>query len=318
MKPKEILVFGASGQIGRHLLRKLSRQNFKITVVTRNLHRKAYILKSQANAGWLNIVELSSFDYEKLNKLFENKDICINLIGILHKQNKNSFKNIHTLLPKQLAILAKKNNLKQFIHVSALGVENASNSEYALSKLNGENEVKKVFDNYVILKPSLVYSVDDNFTTMMMKLLKLLPAFPIYYEGKTVFYPIHVTDMCEIIEKIILNEIIMDTVECIGPEKMTFKEIIEKIIRSLEIRRFLIPMPLFIARQIASFFEIFMKKPLITNDQLNLLKHNNQPSGKYKTNKQLGLNQSLKSFDREINKYSFVWKEGGEFSQKKN
>ncbi len=318
MKPKEILVFGASGQIGRHLLRKLSRQNFKITVVTRNLHRKAYILKSQANAGWLNIVELSSFDYEKLNKLFENKDICINLIGILHKQNKNSFKNIHTLLPKQLAIVAKKNNLKQFIHVSALGVENASNSEYALSKLNGENEVKKVFDNYVILKPSLVYSVDDNFTTMMMKLLKLLPAFPIYYEGKTVFYPIHVTDMCEIIEKIILNEIIMDTVECIGPEKMTFKEIIEKIIRSLEIRRFLIPMPLFIARQIASFFEIFMKKPLITNDQLNLLKHNNQPSGKYKTNKQLGLNQSLKSFDREINKYSFVWKEGGEFSQKKN
>ena len=318
MKPKEILVFGASGQIGRHLLRKLSRQNFKITVVTRNLHRKAYILKSQANAGWLNIVELSSFDYEKLNKLFENKDICINLIGILHKQNKNSFKNIHTLLPKQLAILAKKNNLKQFIHVSALGVENASNSEYALSKLNGENEVKKVFDNYVILKPSLVYSVDDNFTTMMMKLLKLLPAFPIYYEGKTVFYPIHVTDMCEIIEKIILNEIIMDTVECIGPEKMTFKEIIEKIIRSLEIRRFLIPMPLFIARQIASIFEIFMKKPLITNDQLNLLKHNNQPSGKYKTNKQLGLNQSLKSFDREINKYSFVWKEGGEFSQKKN
>ena len=60
MKPKEILVFGATAQIGRHLLRKLTKKNFKVTVVTRNIHRKAYILKSQANAGWLNIIELNS------------------------------------------------------------------------------------------------------------------------------------------------------------------------------------------------------------------------------------------------------------------
>ena len=85
MKPKEILVFGATGQIGRHLLRKLTRKNFKVTVVTRNLHRKAYILKSQANAGWMNIVELGNLNYEKLSEIFKNKDICINLIGILNE-----------------------------------------------------------------------------------------------------------------------------------------------------------------------------------------------------------------------------------------
>ena len=85
MKPKEILVFGASGQIGRHLLRKLTRKNFKVTVVTRNLHRKAYILKSQANDGWINIIELDTFKPEKLREIFKNKDICINLIGILHR-----------------------------------------------------------------------------------------------------------------------------------------------------------------------------------------------------------------------------------------
>ena len=94
MKPIEILVFGASGQIGRNLLRKLARKNFKVTVVTRNIHTKGYILKSQANAGWINLIELDSLDYEKLNQIFKNKDICINLIGILTQKNRSSFKKI--------------------------------------------------------------------------------------------------------------------------------------------------------------------------------------------------------------------------------
>tara|TARA_Y100000590_G_scaffold464687_1_gene634757 strand:- start:1472 stop:2434 length:963 start_codon:yes stop_codon:yes gene_type:complete len=318
MKPIEILVFGASGQIGRNLLRKLARKNFRITVVTRNIHTKGYVLKSQANAGWINIIELETFNYEKLNEIFKNKDICINLIGILTDKNKFSFNNIHCLLPKKLAELAKKNNLKQFIHLSALGIEDAKNSKYALSKLNGEIEIKNAFENYVILKPSIVYSIDDKFTTKLMSMLKLLPIFPIYYEGKTIFYPIHVTDMCEIIEKVIENDYKSQTIECIGPENISFKEIIEKILKSLEIKRFLLPTPLFIANMIATFFEISMKNPLLTKDQLILLNFNNSPSGKYKTNLDLKLNKNLKFFDQEILKYSYSWKYGGEFSKDKN
>ena len=317
MKPKEILVFGATGQIGRHLLRYLTKKNFKVTVVTRNIHRKAYILKSQANAGWLNIVEMDNPDSGKLSKLFENKNICINLIGILNEKNKSSFDNIHHLFPKKLAQYAKENNLEQFIHVSSLGIEDASDSKYASSKLSGENEIKKIFKNYVILRPSLVYSVDDNFTTMLMSLLKILPMFPIYYDGKTVFHPIHVTDVCEIIYKVILNESKEETIECIGPEKLTFKEIIQKILKSIGIKRILLPMPLIIANLYANFFEIIMKNPLLTKDQLILLKYNNSPSLKYNTNIDLKLNSDLKYFDKEILKYSYMWKSGGEFSKEK-
>ena len=318
MKPKEILVFGASGQIGRHLLRKLTKKNFKVTVVTRNLHRKAYILKSQANAGWMNIIELDNPNHEKLSEIFRNKDICINLIGILHENKKSSFNNIHCLLPKKLAELSKENNLKQFIQLSALGIEDALDSKYAASKLNGENEIKKIFNKYVILKPSIVYSVDDKFTTMLMSMLKLFPIFPIYYQGKTNFYPIHVSDICEIIENIISNEIIAETIECIGPEKISFKHILQKIIRSLDINRILLPTPLFMAKLFANIFEITMKNPLLTKDQLVLLNHDNSPSGKYKTNLDLKLNKNLKYFEKEILKYSYTWKDGGEFSKEKN
>ena len=317
MKPKEILVLGATGQIGRHLLRKLTKKNFKVTAVTRNIHRKGYILKSTANAGWLDLIELKNFDETKLSDLFKKKDICINLIGILNEKQKSSFNSIHTLLPKKLAELSKENNLKQFIHLSALGIENATSSKYAASKLNGENEVKKIFDNYVILKPSLVYSVDDSFTTMIMSLLQFLPAFPIYYDGKTNFHPIHVTDICEIIEKIIIGEYKSQTIECIGPEKITFKEIIQRILISLDKKRILIPTPLIIAKFIAKFFELTMKNPLLTEDQLILLKNDNSLSGLYKTNIDLKLNSNLKFFDNEILKYSYMWKSGGEFSKEK-
>ncbi len=317
MKPLEILVFGASGQIGRHLLRKLTRRNFKITAVTRNIHRKGYVLKSQANAGWIKIVEIETFSNNKLNEIFKNKDICINLIGILNPKNKFSFNNIHSVLPQKLAEFSKKNNLKQFIHVSALGIDEAKESSYATSKINGENFIKQTFDKYTILRPSLVYSVDDKFTTMLFTMLKMLPIFPIYYQGKTLFNPIHVTDMCEIIEKSILNEIKSQTIECIGPEEISFKNIIHRLLKSINIKRFLIPTPLILAKIIASIFEILMKNPFITNDQLNLLKYNNSPSGKFKTNIDLKLNTNLKLFDQEIAKYSYMWKEGGQFSKNK-
>ena len=316
MKPKEILVFGATGQLGKNLLRKLTRNNYKVTAVTRNIHRKGYILKKAGNPGWIDLIELKSFDYKRLNEIFKNKDICINLIGILNERNKSSFHNIHCLLPKKLAELSKENKLKKFIHLSALGVENALDSKYAVSKFNGENEIKKLLKNYVILKPSIIFSRDDSFTVKLFSMLKLLPVFPIYFEGKTIFHPIFVSDVCEIIEQVILKDIKEQTIECIGPENITFKEIIERLLKSIEKKRLLIPLPLPIAKLIASFFEITMKNPLLTNDQLILLSKNNEPSGKYNTNIDLNLNSDLKYFDKEIIKYSYMWKSGGEFSKK--
>ena len=90
MKPKNCLIFGASGQIGRNLVRRLTEKNFKVTAVTRNLHRKGYILKTQANPGYLDIVEGSIFDYELVQKLFSKADLCVNLIGILFEKGKNN------------------------------------------------------------------------------------------------------------------------------------------------------------------------------------------------------------------------------------
>ena len=315
MKQKEILLFGATGQIGRNLIRKLSKNNYKITAVTRNIHRGGYILKTQANPGYLELVELNNFHYEKIESLMKNCTVCINLVGILYEKKKNQFKTIHTDLPDLLSKIANKLKIEKFIHLSALGIEQANDSKYAISKLEGEKKIKKNFENSVILKPSIVYSVDDNFTTNFMTLLSRLPIMPLYYKGQTKFSPIHVSDLVDIIIEIIESKHDKLTLECIGPEEFTFKEIILNLLDSIDKKRLLIPLPNQIAAISAKILQL-LPKPLLTEDQFKLLKYNNVASGLYKSNFDLGFKTS-KLFKNEINKYSYNWKIGGQFANNK-
>ena len=284
--------------------------------MTRNIHQKSYVIKTQANAGYIDIVEANIFDEKKIRKLFENADICINLIGILfEKRGGNSFKNIHSIFPSLLAKLCKEYKLKHFIHISALGINEATDSKYAVSKLEGEKNIINNFSLVTILRPSIVYSIDDNFTTSFMTILSRLPCFPLYYNGKTKFMPIHCSDLTDIIFHTISNKIYSNAIECVGPETITFKEILEKLLKLVGKKRILFPLPLLLANFSASFFEL-LPKPLITKDQIKLLKYDNVASGKYKTNSDLGI-PSKKFFDIEVKKYSYMWKEGGQFSTEK-
>ncbi len=315
MKAKNCLIFGGSGQIGRYLIRKLTKNNYRVTVVTRNIHQKGHIIKTQGNAGYINIVEANIFEEIKIKKLFENADICINLIGILYEKKGNTFKNIHTLFPSILAKLSKKYNLKHFIHLSALGINEATESNYAKSKLEGEKQILNNFSLSTILRPSVVYSVDDNFTTNFMTLLNRLPIFPLYYSGKTKFMPIHSSDLADIIFNVISKNIYSQIIECVGSEIITLKEILEKLLYLTNKNRLLIPLPLFMGKLSAKIFQLF-PEPLLTEDQLKLLKYDNISSGNYKTNFDIGFPAKC-FFDEEVEKYCYMWKEGGQFSKKK-
>ena len=316
MKEKNCLIFGGSGQIGRNLIRKLTKNNFKVTVVTRNIHQKSYIIKTQANAGYIDIVEANIFEENKIRKVFKDADICINLIGILFEKNRgNSFKNIHSLFPLLIAKLCKEYNVEQFIHISSLGINEAIDSNYAISKLKGEANIQKNFPTATILRPSIVYSVDDNFTTNFMTLLKRLPVFPLYYEGKTKFMPIHCSDLTDIIYHIISNNINSKIIECVGPEEISFRKILENLLELMDKKRLLLPLPLIVASFSAKILQL-LPQPLLTEDQLRLLKYNNILSGKYKSNFEIGV-PSKRYFKEEVKKYCYMWKEGGEFSTEK-
>ena len=151
------------------------------------------------------------------------------------------------------------------------------------------------------------------FTTNFMTLLSRLPIFPLYYQGSTLFRPIHVSDIAEIIYQVIIQNIVSTTIECIGPEEISLKNILKRLLNLIGKKRLLIPLPLLLARVFAIFFQLF-PKPLITTDQLNLLKYQNIPSGKYKTNFDFNI-PSCANFDTEVKKYCYMWKEDGQFSK---
>ena len=313
MKHKEILLFGASGQIGRNLIRKLTKNNYKIIALTRNIHRAGYILKTQANPGYLELVEIKNFNPYKIEELMKRCSICINLIGILFEKKKDHFKNIHTDLPNLISQVANRLNLEKFIHLSALGIEEASDSLYAKSKLEGEKKIIGNFNNSIILRPSIVYSVDDKFTTRFMKLLSILPIMPIYYNGNTRFSPIHVSDIVNIIYDMIENKKRGLILECVGSEILSFKDMIKILLNSINKKRLIIPLPIPIAKISAKILQL-LPQPLLTEDQLKLLKYDNIKTGKYKNNIDLGL-EAKKKFRDEIEKYSFNWRTGGQFSK---
>ena len=148
-----------------------------------------------------------------------------------------------------------------------------------------------------------------------MSILSMLPVMPLYYGGKTKFTPIHCSDLTDVIFFIISNNINSKIIECIGPEVINFKEILQRLLKLIDKKRLLIPLPLPLARITAQIFQL-LPNPLLTEDQLRLLKYDNVKSGKYKTNFDIGV-PAKRLFNEEISKYSYMWRDGGQFSTKK-
>jgi hypothetical protein len=148
-----------------------------------------------------------------------------------------------------------------------------------------------------------------------MTLLSRLPLFPLYYKGNTKFAPIHCSDLTDTIHHIVSKNIYSKIIECVGPEIISFKEILERLLNLINKKRILLPFPLKLAEILAGFFEI-MPKPLITRDQLRLLKYDNIATGKYKTNSDIGM-PSKRYFNDEVKKYCYMWRDGGQFSTEK-
>jgi len=315
MVTKKVLIFGASGQIGRYCIRRLVQNNYKVIAITRNSH-KALFLKTQAPIGYLDIEEVNIFDEERITNLISNVDICVNLIGILHEKGKiNTFERIHCKFPEKLSKICNQKNV-ELIHISALALNDAKDSKYAQSKINGEKKIKENFSRATIIKPSIVHSVDDNFTTRFLTLLRLLPIFPLYYKGNTKFSPIHASEVAELIFYVISKKILSKDIEAIGPEVLTFKEIIQILLKSINKKICLLSIPLFLGKISAYFFQFF-PNPLLTIDQLRLLKYHNIKSEKGITNFDIGCPSKI-YFKQSVMNYSYNWRDGGKYSIEKN
>ncbi len=272
---KIITIFGGSGFLGRYIVKELAKSGATINVVSRNPEQHLH-LKTSGSVGQIRLIKINIHDSNELQQIVAQSNIVINAIGILYEKHKGDFTKIHTNFPERLAICASKAGIEKLIHISALGVDQASSSKYALSKLRGEEAISQNFANHVILRPSVVFGKEDNFINQFATIASFSPFLPLIGGGHTEFQPVYVNDIAKSVAKIASTEhgYLTNIYELGGPEVLTFKEILELILKYTKRKRILLPLSWKLAK-FAAFFLEKLPQPLLTCDQVKLLKIDN-------------------------------------------
>ena len=307
---KIIAIFGGGGFIGKHLMRQLTKLDYRVKVATRNPYLKGY-LKPLGNPGQIAFLKTNIFKPDDVKQVLKNSDFVINLVGILHETRTQKFNQIHAQFPYLLSNLCNEFGIKNLIHISALGVKEKHTSKYMQSKLQGEKNIQETFKPAVILRPSVCFGSGDKFFTTFASIAQFSPILPLIGSGKTKFAPIYVGDVAKAIVKALeLNNSEPKIYELGGPENYSFKELMEILLKEIKKKRFLIPIP-FSAAKFQSYFFQLMKNPPLTSDQVEMLKYNNIVTGEYPTLKDLGI--SGKTVQSILPKYIYRFRRGGQF-----
>ena len=307
---KIIAIFGGGGFIGKHLMRQLTKLDYRVKVATRNPYLKGY-LKPLGNPEQIGFFKTNIFKPADVKQVLKNSDFVINLVGILHETRTQKFNQIHAQFPYLLSNLCNEFGIKNLIHISALGVKEKHTSKYMQSKLQGEKNIQETFKPAVILRPSVCFGSGDKFFTTFASIAQFSPILPLIGSGKTKFAPIYVGDVAKAIVKALeLNNSESKIYELGGPKNYAFKELMEILLKEIKKKRFLIPIP-FSAAKLQSYFFQLMKNPPLTSDQVEMLKYNNIVTGKYPTLKDLGI--SGKTVQSILPKYIYRFRRGGQF-----
>jgi len=309
---KIIGIFGAGGFLGKHLIRQLTRLDYRIKVATRNPYLKGY-LKPLGNPGQIELFKINIFDPEQVEQFLKNCDFVINLVGILYETRKQKFFQIHEHFPTLLSRMCNEQGIKNLVHVSALGVKENHVSLYMQSKLKGEKNIQNNFKPSVILRPSVIFGPEDKFFNTFASIAQFFPALPLIGGGKTKFAPIYVVDVAKAIVKVLeLNNSEPKIYELAGPKNYSFKELMEILLNEIKKKRFLIPIPFSLAKLQSYFLQIF-PNPLLTPDQVEILKHNNIVSGDNPTLQDLGITAT--KLETILPKFLWRHRSGGQFNK---
>ena len=307
---KVIAIFGASGFLGKHLMRQLTKLDYRVKVATRNPYLKGY-LKPLGDPGQIELFKTNIFNPDDVKRVLKNCDLVINLVGILYESRKQKFEQIHSYFPYMLSNLCKEFGIRNLIHTSALGIKQTHASKYIQSKFQGEKNIQQIFRSSVILRPSVVFGPEDKFFNTFASIAQFSPALPLIGGGKTKFAPIYVGDVAKaIVRALELNNSEPKIYELGGPKNYSFKELMEILLTEIKKKRFLIPIPFGIAK-FQSYFLQMMPNPLLTPDQVEILKHNNITSGEYPTLKDLGISGT--TIQSILPKYIYRFRTGGQF-----
>ncbi|MBT5574810.1 complex I NDUFA9 subunit family protein [Alphaproteobacteria bacterium] len=274
LRNKTVSVIGGSGFIGRALVEKLARAGARVTVLTRNTVRSKN-LKPLGDVGQITVIGGDALVNDDLTLAIQSADYVVNLIGIFHPSGKQNFENAQAQLPQNIATVAQKTGIKKIIHLSAIGADLNSSSNYLRTKAEGERGLLSVAPSSTILRPSIVFGPGDGFFDRFAKMAMIAPALPLLGGGTTKFQPVFVGDVADSILYCLTHQQTDGQIyELGGPSIYSFKELLAYTLSSIGKKRGLIPVPIF-AMQLPAALASILPNPPITRDQLRMLSSDN-------------------------------------------
>jgi|TARA_B100001059_G_scaffold4203_1_gene3516 NADH dehydrogenase len=312
MKNHICTILGGGGFIGRYLVRNLTKKNYRCIISTRKAFQKGY-LKTQATPGAVELINWNSNNFSELKEAIKNSDIVINLIGILYETRKQKFYDIHSSIPEAVAKICNESDVKKFIHVSAIGASENSKSLYQKSKYHGEVKALKNYKNTVVIRPSVVCGTEDNFTNLFSKLsfLPVIPVVGINYK----FQPVLVTDVADAIVQAIETKNNEGKIyEIGGPKIISFGSMVKSIIKSINKKRFVVEMPMPLAKIQSTITDLLPIPPILTKDQCEILSEaDNVVSNNHLTLKDLDIKPT--DVEEAMKKWLWRYRDGGQFAK---
>jgi NADH dehydrogenase len=268
-----VTVFGGSGFLGRHVVRALAKRGYRIRVAVRRPDLTGH-LQPLGRVGQIHAVQANLRFPASVEAATRDAAAVINLVGILFERGKQRFEAVQAVGAQTVAQAAAAQGAR-LVHVSAIGADEHSRSSYARSKAKGESLVLDALPSATILRPSIMFGPEDDFFNRFAAMARFAPALPLVGGGRTLFQPVFAGDVATAVTAALdIREPAGSIYELGGPEVKSFKELMQFVLATVERRRLLLPIPFELARLQAYVLQL-LPKPLLTSDQVELLKHDN-------------------------------------------
>ncbi len=313
--PKCATVFGASGFLGRHVVRALVKRGWYVRAASRNSSLPNY-LQPIGNVGQVVPVQANLRVPASVERAVEGSDYVVNLVGILF-EGRQRFGEVQAEGARAVAEAAARNGVG-LAHVSAIGADAASQSDYARTKAEGERAVLGTAGDSVVLRPSIMFGPEDGFFNRFANMARFSPVLPLIGGGTTLLQPVYVGDVAEAVARAAEGRVSSGaTYELGGPEVLSFRQCMERMLSAIDRSRTLVSIPWGLA-QLQGTVLGMLPNPLLTADQVKLLKVDNVVSdaakGEGRTLEGLGIEAS--SLEAVLPTYLWRYRVAGQFARK--
>lgn len=310
-----ITIFGGSGFVGRYIARRMAKRGWRVRVAVRR-PSEAHFVRPYGDVGQVEPIQANIRDEASTRAAIMGADVVVNCVGLLYEDSRQKFDGVQAEGAARIAQLATECGASKLIHLSAIGADADSDSNYGRTKAEGEAAVLEAFPNAVILRPSIIFGQEDQFFNRFASMAKMSPIIPMV-GADTKFQPVYVDDVAEA-ACIAATTNASGLYELGGPRTYTFRELMELMLTEIRRRRLLASLPFGLAGIMAwglSLVEVIslglIKNRQITADQIAMLRHDNVVADNAQTLAELGV--SATAAEGVIGEYLYAYRPYGQY-----